>query len=1200
MRFKIFLLSSVFTTILISAFCQPQSLSNLRSKTITTSPRQTLDSLTIIPTSIEIFRLSGKRLDTSYYKIYNTDLYWQKSIDSIVIIRYRVFPYNLGKTYVRLDTTQAVKTEDGQIVFNYNPYSERQESLLDFKGLDYNGSFARGISFGNNQDLVLNSSFNLQLAGDIGEGIEILAAISDENIPIQPEGNTQQLQEFDRIFIQLKKKNNKLIAGDYDLQRPNSYFMNYFKRLQGATFSNQSTLGKGKLNTSASIAVSRGQFTRNQIQQLEGNQGPYKLLGAQGEQFIIVLAGTEKVFLDGQLMQRGIEYDYVVDYNRGEIIFTNKRLITKDSRIIIEFEYSDQSYLRSFYAINTEYQQDKFRLYANIFNQADSRTSTGGQDLSADQKRILSESGDQTALFNSIDTSSFTSTQVLYKLEERLLPCGMADSILVYSTNPDSAQYTAQFSFVGIGRGNYILDNEQIANERVYRFVGRNQFCQPQGDYEPVIQLLAPKQQQLITVGGEYKLSKTSNLQTEVAISRNDQNRFSRLDAGDDAGLAAFTTFNKQFKLDSLWTLDANVSYEFVQKTFQPLNPYRNPEFLRDWSLTNVQGFGTVEKATENLGSAGFSLKKTFPFREASARRNTSLRDSLPFRAVDAGGDSLSRNNRTESTGNFILQYRFSGFTRESLYNGNRHFAKLYLNRAGFEFDAEGSLLLADATDERSRFFRPHISLTKTFPKLNNWKIGIQGEREQNSRFETANDTLTNASFYYNVYRAFLESPITEKFSFGASLRQREDFAPLGGDFIKSTVANEANVNGNWNIKRTLQLAGNFTYRKLRLLNNLLISEQSSDSETFLGRTDVNFTLWKGALRANNTYELGSGQEPRLEFTFVRVRQGEGTHIWLDSLYNNDGVIQPNEMEIAPFQDLADFVRVNTFTNQYIRTNYVNLNSSLQFTPKAVWFNQKGFRNFASKFSTQSTLTINRKTQDSDDISAWNPFQLDIADTSLVSVSSNIRNILFFNRADPKYDLQIGNTSLSNKFVQTSGFESRRNTERFFRSRVNASRSISLQFNLAQGARFSDSEFFDNRDYNITYWNAEPQFTYLPSQSFRTILSYKYQSDRNTLGETPESSNQHNLTVEMTYNRTASTSLRLRASLVDIAFNGNPSSPVGFAILNGLQPGNNYLWNLSLDRQLSKNLRLNLSYEGRKTGEARVVHVGRAQVAAVF
>ena len=135
------------------------------------------------------------------------------------------------------DSSQSNKDYIG---FTINPYQQDDE-IIKFKGLDYKGSFARGISFGNSQNLVLNSSFNLQLAGDLGDDIEILAAITDNNIPLQPEGNTQQLQEFDKIFIQLRKKENVLIAGDYELGRPNSYFMNYYKKLQGATFQNQTT-----------------------------------------------------------------------------------------------------------------------------------------------------------------------------------------------------------------------------------------------------------------------------------------------------------------------------------------------------------------------------------------------------------------------------------------------------------------------------------------------------------------------------------------------------------------------------------------------------------------------------------------------------------------------------------------------------------------------------------------------------------------------------------------------------------------------------------------------------------------------------------------------------------------------------------------------------------------------------------------------
>ncbi|MEI6412036.1 MAG: hypothetical protein WCR52_21775, partial [Bacteroidota bacterium] len=1159
-------------------------LSNVRIRVLDARlPEQKLDSVTIMPPLLTATDSStGTSIDLSFFLLENNVL----RIDTAglrqnfpdcrrIKVRYRFLPFNLEMPVVRLDTAAIRRAgRNNDIDFDYSPY-EPERNPWESAGLNSSGAYTRGLSFGNSQNLVFNSNLNLQLAGKLGNDLEIQGVLSDNSIPLQPDGTTRQLQEFDRIFIKIKRKNASLIAGDFDLAKPSdSYFANYFKRLQGGMAElklsdvNLNSAGLKKqfagdsLTLRFAAGVSKGKFSRQTINGQEGNQGPYRLQGAEGERFIIVLAGTEKVFIDGQLLRRGLSDDYTIDYNLGEISFTPRRLITKDSRLIVEFEYAVQSYLRSTVAATTLWNHKNTRVYFNVYSEQDSRNNSSAENLTDAKRHILALAGDdlRSAYASGVDTlKEFDAGRVLYKYVDTIA-CGVSTRALAYTTNVDSGRYAARFTEVPSGTGNYI-QILSAANGRVYRWVAPDPVsCQPKGNFEPVVRLIAPELRQLYTVGAIVKPTKNGTLQVETALSNRDYNRLSPLGDGNNFGGAGFVNYRQSLlgeKNKTGWRVLLNGDFEYTSKTFSPLNPYRPAEFVRDWNVGS-----STDTAAEQIARAGLTVQK-------------------------------------QNWGS--VQYNFGAFSRQAVYEGRRNVGQIKFLRNGYELSAEANLLETNGRVERTRFSRPKFELAKTLlsrqSKLPLLKIGLYGERERNERHTMNADTLNLSSYRYDLYKFYLQTPVSQSaWQFGASLQQRNDFFPVGQLFKQNTLAREANLNGRWNavaptnpMRPVQTIAWTFTYRNLRVLAPELSTQKPQ--ETYLGRADYSFSAWKNAVSLNTGYEIGSGQSPKIEFNYLPVNPGQGQYTWIDR--NRDSIIQVDEMEIAAFQDQANYVRVAVTTSEYVRTNNLSMNQNLRLDPRAVWGTRKGWRRGMSRFSTQSTLQITRRTYaNSDAVQAWNPFQFNIVDTTLVSLSSAIRNVLYFNRADPLWELSLTQGNNGSQVSLTTGFEQRKNNELVLHSRFNFGKHWSLESDLTQGQKKSNNQAFSSRNFDILYREAGPKLSWLPGRSFRVVLNAKYRDSRNQLAS-GEKALQSSANTELTWTPAAkanlqgfkaATSLRAKGTFTKISYNGTANTAVAFTMLDGLQNGKNFLWNLTLDRQLSKSMQLSLNYEGRKTG----------------
>lgn len=1099
-----------------------------------------------------------------------------------IFINYRVLSYSLNspvfKKNRKLIGKESNLGEDFVIGqgYTYNPFSTQNQDFNEFKGLEYSGSFSRGVSLGNKQDLILNSGFNLQVGGKIGD-VEISGAISDNNIPLQPEGNTQQLQDFDRIFLQFKIKKTYLLAGDYDLKKPEgSYFTNYYRRMQGGQIGTDFKLGKGNLNSDLSIAISRGTFNRNIIQGQEGNQGPYRLKGANGETFIIILAGTERVFIDGELLTRGNDNDYVIDYNLGEIVFTNKRLITKDKRIQVEFSYSDLDYLRTINTFNTAYKQGNHTIRLHWYSEQDAKNQPAQATLSDSAKAVLRRVGndiEQAYIWGASipEEGQSIAGLVKYKLIDTLVAGVLYDSVLVFSSNADSAIYTVRFAQVSSG-GHYIKVNG-ATNGTVYAWVAPDTITGAlRGTHEPIERLATPKKRQLLNVGADFKLGQNGILQTDIALSNRDLNTFSKVGNNENQGLAARLTYQQRIKIsekniassgDSSKPQKINTDfvlaghYEFVQARFEVVEPYRPREFQRDWNSD------ALAKSDEHLFNTKIGIE----------------------------------NNRWGS-----VFYEFGGLLKDTVYTGLRHVLNANLKQGGLALLANASLLQANSQSETSSFLRPRLDLSYSIRRWRGFKIGIYGEQEQNRRIAAGTDSLSAASFYYNVLKAYAELPAGENFSIKTSALRRYDYIPTQKSFKTLTVADELNFGGDWKTGKASQLQWNLNYRNLRIEDSS--STTLEPKETYLGRVEYNLNIRRGFIKLNTIYELGAGQQQKLAYNYVQVDKGMGTHIWIDR--NEDAVQQQNEFEQAIFQDQADFLRVTLLTNEFIRSNNVIFSQSIDVEPSVFFKKKKKEEKSApwawlGKFSSRSVFKIERKTLANADVLAFNPFELDVADTSLLAIGSSIRNIVYFNRSETKFRVELQQSDTRGKTLLNIGFDTRRRSDYSILPSVKIGDLFRAQFSGTYGFNDNSSEFFPDRNYALRFWEAKPQLIYMQKTLFRASLQYKYKDSRNSLGAL-ETALSHDITVEAKYSKSgkANTSIRTSFSWVNLNFTGINNTPVQFAMTEGLQNGQNFLWSLNLDRSLSKNIQLNVGYEGRKTGIAPVVHVGRAQIRAVF
>ena len=1138
--------SLLFLLILCSFWGYSQEKSrSFRKKRVAVKDSILIDSVSINPSKFLIKTKNNIVLDSTLYTVdfAKALLRFNQPIDVDTIqIEYLRYPKFLTTVYRQLDDKVIVDRSSNFIQLYRLENTTKQDVFKPFDGLTTSGSISRGVTIGNNQNSVLNSELDLQISGKLSDKVSLRASIQDANIPLQESGYSQRLDEFDQVFIELFSNDWNIRAGDIDLVNANSYFADFSKRVQGL-------LVNAKLTEQTSVfaagALVRGQFTTAQFTAQEGNQGPYKLRGPNNELFVLIVSGSETVYVNGVPLERGENNDYIIDYNAGEIIFNSTYPITSEMRITVDYQFSERNYSRFTVFGGGNYQTEKLNLNVSVYSESDAKNQPLQQNLSTEQTQILADAGDNPNLMiaPSATAESYSENRILYKKE--LIG---TDEIFVFSNNPDDELFSVRFTLVGTNQGNYILSNNN-AISNIYEYVAPIGGV-PQGNYEPVTQLVAPERLQIAVLNGQYKPTEKTDVFFELAGSKNDVNLFSSLDDDDNDGYAGKLTLKqKVISSDSLWNLSALVDADFIQENFRTIQRLYRAEFNRDWNLNTTEG----NMLNENYGN----------------------------QMLLTTGLQLSHSKKGTAS------YNFEHLNYSNNFNGNKHNASANLRLGDFRIFSNSSFLNNEFNATRSIFLRSFNRIV--YGKNNKW-AGTKFAIEDNEQTVIATDSLTPLSQKYRAYEAFVGIGDSSKV-----------FAEVGyikrfNDSLRNNNLERVNNSNTYYLKSRLIQNKNtklqlfLNYRDLKSKDETIQDEQSLNS-----RLGFNQKLFNNLILWNTSFETNSGTLPQQDFTYIEVEAGQGAYAWID--YNENGIQELNEFELAQFADQGSYVRVLLPNQVFVRTHQNRLSQTLTLNPQGWSSSKNKTEKFFSHFYNQTSYLIDRKIKREGNNFNLNPFKDD--EENQLALNNSVRNVLFYNRGKQRYTTSYTYLSNASRNLLSIGFQENKLTNHQLNFNHKFATSWLANILGSFGTEESLSENFITRNYTIDEIKFQPKLSYLFNENAQFDIFYQYTSKDNIQGSL-EALAQNNYGLSFTYNNVQKIALTGEFNFFQNEFEGNPNTPVAYQMLEGLQPGKNFTWNLLAQKKLTKFLDLNLNYFGRKTETSKTIHTGTIQLKAYF
>lgn len=406
--------------------------------------------------------------------------------------------------------------------------------------LQVSGSKTIQVSSGSRREMTVDQNLRLSILGQLTPEIAVKAFLSDDNLPVVPEGNTEELRDIDKVLVELTAPAWHATLGDFVARREGTRFGDYRRKLQGISL----VADPGRTGFEVLAGSPRGLYRTLQIRGQEANQGPYYLGGSGSAGNLFIVAGSERVTLDGEVLTRGADRDYVIDYVIGTVTFTYRKLVTAESTIVVEFEEGEGPYGRTVVGggagvgFTMPWLGAEGRLRARVIREKDDPNRLRTGELGDEDAEILRGAGD--AVTRAVAGGVVATDPGAGEYDQQ-----DAGGKTIYVFNPEGGGFDLSLFYVGPGQGDYELDRLTQTGQKVFRHAGDGL-----GSYLIGRPVPLPGLQSVATLTADLGDTARSYLRAEWNAGQEDLNQLSARDDQDNAGEA--TQVSGRWRQDDL------------------------------------------------------------------------------------------------------------------------------------------------------------------------------------------------------------------------------------------------------------------------------------------------------------------------------------------------------------------------------------------------------------------------------------------------------------------------------------------------------------------------------------------------------------------------------------------------------------------------------------------------------------------------